>query len=96
MFKKKNPYFNEDVNKNQETAPKTFLLSPKGVTLNHGFKAPEVVKPVEIIPEVSQPVVVKGLKRTNSNENIPHSTQSTPFKKSDFAIGKKMGKGQFG
>lgn len=39
MFKKKNPYFNEDVNKNQETAPKTFLLSPKGVTLNHGFKA---------------------------------------------------------
>jgi hypothetical protein len=39
MFKKKNPYFNEDVNKNQETAPKTFLLSPKGIALNHGFKA---------------------------------------------------------
>jgi hypothetical protein len=45
MFKKKNPYFNEDANKNQETAPKTFLLSPKGVTLNHGFKAPDIVKP---------------------------------------------------
>ena len=38
------------------------------------------------------------MKRTNSNENItqPATTQSTPFKKSDFAIGKKMGKGQFG
>lgn len=46
MFKKKNPYFNEDVNKVQETAPKTFLLSPKAATLTQGFKAPEVVKPV--------------------------------------------------
>lgn len=45
MFKKKNPYFNEDANKNQETGPKTFLLSPKGVTLNQGFKAPDIVKP---------------------------------------------------
>jgi hypothetical protein len=36
------------------------------------------------------------MKRTNSNENFTQSNPPKPFKKSDFAIGKKMGKGQFG
>jgi hypothetical protein len=40
------------------------------------------------------------MKRTNSNENVGqnvgHTTEPRLFQKSDFAIGKKMGKGQFG
>jgi hypothetical protein len=39
MFKKKNPYLSDESDKTQDHAPKTLILSPKGVTLNQGFKA---------------------------------------------------------
>lgn len=90
MFKKKNPYAIDETPKANEQAPKTFILSPKGASLTPSFKADPIVE--VRAAEMIEPVGIKrGMKIGPSEPEGPRV-----FKKSDFAIGKKMGKGQFG
>lgn len=93
MFKKKNPFLAEEVAKPAEQSQKTFMRSPKAV---NQFKSPSnnaEYQAAEMIPPEANNTL--GIKRVSSVE-YPAVKTEKKFKKSDFIIGKKMGKGQFG
>lgn len=109
MFKKKSSQFDPQAPQNGQ-APRTFMLSPKShnTTPNNANLPPKPTTPkiaefraAEVV-DVPQPK--KMVKRIDS---ITHDAQEQPrfreekgpvkeFKRSDFIVGKKMGKGQFG
>lgn len=103
MFKKKvNKYEVEPV-PNKEP-PKSFLLSPKA---QPPAQVPQIPKQVEYqaAEVVSPPMAKKMVKRVDSStyeSSIPELPKKAEekvtrkFRRSDFIVGKKLGKGQFG
>lgn len=102
MFKKKNAY-QLDPNTSDNQPARKFMLSPKS---NNNLKTEiktELPKPIttpsneyRAAEVISVPAPKKGMKRVDSTEKELASNEPKKFKKSDFAVGKKLGKGQFG
>ena len=87
MFKKKMNQF--ELQAPNPQPPKSFLLSPKAQPSpvpppDSKFKAAEIIEPPK----------GKGMKRVESL--VQEEKGGREFKRSDFAVGKKLGKGQFG